>query len=128
LGTSTSYPLCVYTPNLTGLQKVYIEQNRYPKFAKLLKHLKINPVEETLFTSDSQSAKEIIKYLNNLEGIEGFIYKNYSPEGTHGQANPRKYFTGDNAKRIDAIREKIEEWKKSNLLNEQRAEICFEIN
>src|SRR3989344_3426819 len=101
------------------LQKVYIEQNQYPKFAKLLKHLKINPVEETLFTSDSQSAKEIIKYLNNLERVEGFIYKNYSPEGTQGQTNPRKYFTGDNAKRIDAIREKIEEWKKSNLLNEQ---------
>jgi len=101
------------------LQKVYIEQNQYPKFAKLLKHLKIDPVEETLFTSDSQSAKEIIKYLNNLEGVEGFIYKNYSPEGTQGQTHSRKYFTGDNSKRIDAIREKIEEWKKSNLINEQ---------
>ncbi len=101
------------------LQKVYIEQNQYPEFAKLLKHFKINPVEETLFTSDSQNAKEIIKYLNNLEGIEGFIYKNYSPEGTQGQTHVRKYFMGDNAKRIDAIRGKIEEWEKSNLLNEQ---------
>ncbi|PIS39623.1 MAG: hypothetical protein COT33_00960 [Candidatus Nealsonbacteria bacterium CG08_land_8_20_14_0_20_38_20] len=101
------------------LQKVYIEQNQYPKFAKLLKHLKIDPIEETLFTSDSQNAREIIKYLNNLEGFEGFIYKNYSPEGTQGQTNIRKYFTGDNAKRIDAIREKIEEWQKSNLLNGQ---------
>jgi len=101
------------------LQKVYVEQNQYPKFTKLLKHLKIDPVEETLFTSDSQNAKEIIKYLNNLEGVEGFIYKNYSPEGTKGQTYSRKYFTGDNSKRIDAIREKIEEWKKSNLINEQ---------
>lgn len=101
------------------LQKVYVEQNQYPKFTKLLKHLKIDPVEETLFTSDSQNAKEIIKYLNNLEGVEGFIYKNYSPEGTKGQTYSRKYFTGDNSKRIDAIREKIEEWKKTNLINEQ---------
>ena len=101
------------------LQKVYIEQNQYPKFAKLLKHLKIDPVKETLFTSDSQSAKEIIKHLNNLEGVEGFIYKNYSPEGTRGQTYSRKYFTGDNSKRIDAIRGKIEEWKKSNLISEQ---------
>ncbi len=101
------------------LQKVYVEQNQYPKFTKLLKHLKIDPVEETLFTSDSQNAKEIIKYLNNLEGVEGFIYKNYSPEGTKGQTYSRKYFTGDNAKRIDAIREQIEGWKKSNLINEQ---------
>ena len=101
------------------LQKVYIEQNQYPRFEKLLKHLKIDPVEETLFTSDSQNAKEVIKYLNELEGHEGFIYKNYSPEGTKSQTYVRKYFTGDNAKRIDAIREKIEEWKKANLINEQ---------
>lgn len=101
------------------LQKVYIEQNQYPKFEKLLKYLKIDPVEETLFTSDSQNAKEVIKYLNELEGQEGFIYKNYSPEGTKGQTYVRKYFTGDNAKRIDAIREKINEWKKANLINEQ---------
>jgi len=101
------------------LQKVYIEQNQYPKFTKLLKHLKIDPVEETLFASGSQNVKEIIKYLNNLEGIEGFIYQNYSPEGIRGKTYVRKYFTGDNAKKIDAIREKIEEWKKSNLINEQ---------
>ncbi len=101
------------------LQKVYIEQNQYPKFSKLLKHLKIDSVEETLFTSDSQNAKEIIRYLNNLEGVGGFIYKNYSPEGTNGQIYVRKYFTGDNAKKIDAIREKIEEWKKENFINEQ---------
>ena len=65
------------------LQKVYIEQNQYPKFAKLLKHLKINPVEETLFTSDSQNAKEIIKYLNNLEGIEKFIQQRIEPLGIY---------------------------------------------
>jgi len=101
------------------LQKVYIQQNEYPKFTKLLRYLKINPVEETLFTSESLNAKEIIKYLNNLDGLEGFIFKNYSPEGTQGQTHVRKYFTGQNAKRIDAIREKIEVWKKEDLVNEQ---------
>jgi len=101
------------------LQKVYIEQNQYPKFLRLLKHLKIDPVEATLFTTESQNAKEVIKYLNNLEGKEGFIYKNYSPEGTKGQTYVRKYFTGENAKKIDAIREKIEEWKDKELINEQ---------
>lgn len=101
------------------LQKVYIEQNQYPKFERLLKYLKINPVKEALFKSDSQNAKEVINYLNELEGEEGFIYKNYSPEGTNGQSYVRKYFTGDNAKKIDAIREKINEWKNTNLINEQ---------
>ena len=101
------------------LQKVYLGQNQYPKFLKLLKYLNIDPIEETLFTSESQNAKEVIKYLNNLEGIEEFIFKNYSPEGTKGQTYVRKYFTSENAKKIDAIREKIEEWKNANLLNEQ---------
>ncbi len=101
------------------LQKVYIEQNQYPKFTKLIKHLGINPTEETLFVNDSQNANEVIKYLNNLEGIEGFIFKNYSPEGTHEQTYERKYFTGENAKKIDTIREKLEGWKKKNLINEQ---------
>ena len=100
------------------LQKVYIEQNQYPSFVKLLKHLRIDPIEDTLFSSDSQNVKEVIKYLNNVEGVEGFVYKNYSPEGTKDQSYSRKYFTGENAKRIDAIREKIEEWKKSNLISE----------
>ena len=101
------------------LQKVYIEQNEYPKFAKLLRHLKINSTKETLFTSESLNAREIIKYLNNLDGSEGFIFKNYSPEGTVGQTHIRKYFTGVNAKKIDAIREKIKEWGKEGLINEQ---------
>ena len=101
------------------IQKVYIEQNKYPKFIKLLKCLKLDPIENTLFASDNKNANEIIKYVNNLEGVEGFIYKNYSPEGTYGQTYVRKYFTGDNAKKIDAVRIKIEEWKKTNLINEQ---------
>lgn len=102
------------------LQKTYIELNQYPKFEKLLKHLDIKPSEEILFTSESQNAKEIMKYLNDeLKDKEGFIYKNYSPEGTKGEQHIRKYFTGENAKKIDAIRDKIEEWKHKKLIDEK---------
>lgn len=101
------------------LQKVYIEQNQYPKFLRLLKYLKIKPSNKVLFVSENQNAKAIIEYLNNLEGIEGFVFKNYSPEGTFNQTNVRKYFTGENAKKIDVVRETIEEWKIKKLLDEQ---------
>ena len=102
------------------LQKVYIEQNQYPEFSNLLKKLKINPDDdETLFTSKARNAKQIIKYLNDIEGKKGLIYQNYSPEGTKGKTYVRKYFTGDNAKKIDAIRQQIEEWKNKKLVNEQ---------
>lgn len=98
------------------LQKTYIEQNEYPKFLKLLKHLKVNSVKNTLF--DSENAKTVIEYLNFIEKIEGFIFQNYSPGGTKRKKHTRKYFTDDNAKKIDSIREKIEEWNKKNLIDE----------
>lgn len=101
------------------LQKVYIEQNQYPKFKKLLKHLKIKPIQETLFEYEAQNAKAVISYLNGIEGVEGYIYNNYSPEGTKDQQYIRKYFTGTNGKRIDAIREKIEDWKRKGLVTDQ---------
>ena len=101
------------------LQKVYIEQNKYPEFNDLIKYLWIKPLQTDMFGTKEINAKSVINYLNNIETKEGYIYKNYSPEGTQGQEYIRKYFTGENAKRIDAIREKIEEWKQHNLINEE---------
>jgi len=102
------------------LQRVYIKQNRYPKFNILIRDLGIEPLKATLFQAEDLNAKSVINYLNNIESLEGYIYKNYSPEGTKNQEHIRKYFTGENAKRIDAIREKIEEWKRKELINEDQ--------
>ena len=55
-----------------------------------------------------------IDYLNNLEPIEGFIYKNYCA----GSGSGRNYFTDFNGKKIDAIRSEIENLKKSNKIDE----------
>ena len=51
---------------------------------------------------------EHLSELNSLEGVDGFIFEQYSEKGTAG----RNYFKANNGKRIDAIRQKIEEWKK----------------
>ena len=59
------------------------------------------------------------EYLNKLDGVKGFIYNNYSPSGTINSDYKRQYFTDENASKIDAIRQKIEEWKLLNLINEQ---------
>lgn len=53
---------------------------------------------------------DVLAFLNRLSPVKGFIYKNYSPEGTKGMEYQRNYFTGDNAGKIDAIRSQIEEW------------------
>lgn len=54
------------------------------------------------------------EYFNSTnETTKGFIYKNYSPGGSE-----RKYFSKDNAGKIDFIRWKIEDWKQRQLITD----------
>lgn len=67
---------------------------------------------------DKNKMSILIDRLNNISGIEGFIYKNYTFEGTEGQEHRRMYFTADNAKKCDAIRNEIENWLNTQQINE----------
>ena len=67
---------------------------------------------------DKDKMAELINELNNLNGIEGFIYKNYSYEGTEGKEFRRMYFTAENAKKCDSIRQGIDKWLTSNKINQ----------
>lgn len=53
----------------------------------------------------------VLEYLNRVEPMEGFIYRNYSPASGRLSGSERMYFTEENAARIDAIRAKIREWQ-----------------
>ena len=55
----------------------------------------------------------VCDYLSHLEGIEGFLYNNYSPTGSLQNGAQRQFFTDENAKKCDAIRLKIESWKQN---------------
>jgi len=57
--------------------------------------------------------KKELDFLNNLEGVEGFIFQNYCENGSEG----RLYFSSENGKKIDAIRKQIELWKTTNTIN-----------
>ncbi len=46
------------------------------------------------------SFRDNYEYLNGLEGLPGFIYANYSPDGTTVLAQPRMYFSSENAKKM----------------------------
>ena len=67
---------------------------------------------------DENRCAELIAELNDLDGVEGFIYRNYSYEGTAGQEFRRMYFTEYNAKKCDAIRIAIEEKHKNKIIND----------
>lgn len=61
--------------------------------------------------------ERVIGFLNALEPIEGYFYREFSPEGQPMNGNPpRKYFTSENARRIDAIRSQLREWEAAGLL------------
>jgi adenine-specific DNA methylase/DNA modification methylase len=85
-----------------ALGKTYIELNEAPKFKKLKSSLKLKDNNKLLFD-----------YINNQSlRSDGFMFSNYSPNGE------RKYFTDDNAQRIDTIRYLIEEWKNEETIND----------
>ena len=56
----------------------------------------------------------LLQELNRLDGVEGTIYLNYCLGGGKG----RQYFSDENGRRIDAIRQKIERWKDSMFIDE----------
>ncbi|OJJ23812.1 modification methylase [marine bacterium AO1-C] len=58
--------------------------------------------------------EELIYTLNNLPFKEGFIYQHYCD----GSGSGRMYFSDENGQKIDAIRVKIEEWKKAQYIDE----------
>lgn len=95
------------------LQKAYIENDEIPDFANVLSTIKIS--NHSLFDNP---LNQVIRYLNTLPLKEGFIFKNYTPEGTSNLPIPRMYFTAENGKIIDSIRQKIEEWKIKKLLTD----------
>lgn len=96
------------------MQKAYIENNKEPTFKKLIPTLPNIP-PNTLFTTPLDT---IVNYLNTLDDVKGFIYRNYTPEGTINLDQPRMYFSSENGLRIDAIRQKIEEWNSKKLITE----------
>jgi adenine-specific DNA-methyltransferase len=61
----------------------------------------------------------VLNYLNNLKPIEGYFFKEFSPEGAPtNTSKPRKYFSSKNAAKIDAIRKEIKTLRKKDLITD----------
>ena len=94
-------------------QYAYIKNNGYPEFKNLTKAEQLEPTLQLIESKESPLAA-VLQYLNNLPGKEGFMFKHYAPGGGYG----RQYFSNENAKKIDTVRNKLEQWKIQNLINE----------
>ena len=60
-------------------------------------------------------AEFLVAELNALPPQSGFIYQEYSQGGSGG----RMYFSGDNGRKIDAVRTKIEEWHLTHYIDDR---------
>lgn len=98
-----------WEPYSYTINHAYIKQNQPPAFKKL---------------GGMQKAFEI---LNTLKPVKGYIAAYYCPANDE-RADPdreRMFYTQENGRRIDAIREKIEEWRKEGTINESEKRILL---
>lgn len=86
------------------LQRASIGINQHPKFTRIKEFLGVDPI----------SFLEI-KDIALTDFIDTpFVYENYSPT----EKSERRYFTNENALRIDFIRQTIEKWRAEKLITE----------
>ncbi len=98
--------------------KAYLETNACPQFDNL--PFIANIAEQaTLFDREETRLQQVLDFLNQLAPEAGFIYQNYCDEGTKDQTHERMYFSAPNAGRIDAIRNRVEQWRNEEKITEQ---------
>ena len=90
------------------LNKAYLEINEPPAFSELRQRY----VRGSYDAQASDPIQEVLSFLNILAGKSGFIAQNYGPDGN------RLYYTKENAKKADAIRQAIEEWRDRQIITE----------
>jgi len=95
------------------LNRHYIGNHKELSFSKLTKK-----ISELKNIDKNNRKKFVCDYLSNLKGAKGFIYKNYCFGGTKDREEPRQYFSDENGMRCDAIRQKVEKWKKEKLISD----------
>lgn len=67
---------------------------------------------------------KVLDYLNSISPEKGFFFREFSPDGFPLNGTPpRKYFTSENAEKIDAIRVCINEWIQTKRINDKEASL-----
>jgi len=96
------------------LNRHYIGNHKELTFSKL-----VQEIPELKNIKLKKRKNFVCNYLSDLEGAKGFIYNNYCFGGTKNQEFQRQYFSDENGMRCDAVRSKIEEWKKDKFITDE---------
>ena len=89
-----------------------------------LAYLKINRPPEFRALGGMENA---VQTLNGLEPIPGYIAAHYCPQDDehYDCDTERMFYTQENGRRIDAIRERIMEWKTESLIDEDEEAVLL---
>lgn len=113
-----------------ALQVVRVELDGTPRFPAALLHDAGNGAPDSSDGGGSPprsdgggtvSYRRLLSRLATNPGRHGFITEHYTPAGEAGRAHGRMYFTAENARRIDIVREKIEIWRRRGQLDRLRS-------
>ncbi|HEY8470283.1 MAG TPA: DNA adenine methylase [Longimicrobiales bacterium] len=88
--------------------RAYVEVSTEPDFSRL----------ESELAGAPPTLHGVIAHLNRLPPEPGFIHCHFSPEGAEGRIHGRRYFTPENAARIDAVRATLHRWHAAGLLDD----------
>lgn len=106
---------------LMGL-KVYANDWELYSYILNYAHLRINPEDLDKTFEATGGTEETLNRLNCLDDLsfeKSYIARYYAPKDDNNPdlKNERLFYTSYNARIIDKVREKVEEWKEQNLLN-----------
>ena len=85
--------------------------NDHLRSAKVLSAARLLSVDDVPFAAFGGYGRAIDQ-LKAAPVVEGFMWREYSPASAEHAPRPRRYFTENNAARIDGIRSHIRKWSK----------------
>lgn len=99
-----------------ALQVARVELDRTPRF----------PADLMVAEGNGGTSVSYSKLLSRLEEVpveDGFLTEHFTPSGTAGAEHGRMYFTPENARRIDTVRETITGWMDAGVIDRQREQL-----
>lgn len=98
------------------LTKVKTMIQKAPAFSGFKKFMK---QKKKKILPDLSGYENVIYTLNNLKPVKGYFWKEFSPDGKPANGSePRKYFSSENAQKIDAARIFIKKLDKENAITD----------
>lgn len=113
--TVTAVDIMTYAYHHTRVQLLL---NNPPNFKNAIPYIENARIPQTTLQPLSNYGK-IIDYFNHIKPVKGYFWKEFSPKGKpKNTTKPRKYFTSENAAKIDGARLFIRKLQEENALTD----------